>query len=325
MLEQLLHRISPRSVVLVLGATDVGKTTLIRQLHQRLGGEVIDADVGQSWLGPPACISRGRVSHERVHVSLSYFVGDISPRGNFLQVLSGVAYCLRDAARPVLIDTDGYITGEAARAYKSELIQLVRPDLLVLLHRAGELSYYKLYAHHGITVIEVPVTHTGSKSRQERIQAREAAFRDYFQSARLRQWSLAKLGVERSLIGHGEPLDVTLLSNLLACPVRAAWRLPPTAMLVVERWPFSAAEAQRALGVESLSVLLWEDLKDSLVSCCVGGHLAGLGIVHELSGETISIWTPVERATTIQWGSLKVFPDGRHLRQRGSRAASAEE
>ncbi len=136
-------------------------------------------------------------------------------------------------------------------------------------------------------MIEVPVTHTGSKSRQERIQAREAAFRDYFQSARLRQWSLAKLGVER--------------------------------------WPFSAAEAQRALGLESLSVLLWEDLKDSLVSCCVGGHLAGLGIVHELSGETISIWTPVEHATTIQWGSLKVFPDGRHLRQRGSRAASAEE
>lgn len=325
MSKSLLEVIGPRSVALFLGATDVGKTTLIRQLHQQLGGEVIDADVGQSWLGPPACISRGRVFHERVQINSSYFVGDISPRGNFLQVLSGVAHCLRDAARPVLIDTDGYITGEAARAYKSELIQLVRPDLLVLLHRAGELSYYKLYAHQGITVIEVPVTHTGSKSRQERIQAREAAFRQYFQSARLQRWSFAELGVERTLIGHGEPLDVTLLSNLLACPVRAAWRLPPTATLVVERWPFSAAEAQRALGVESLSVLLWGELKDSLVSCCVGGHLAGLGIVHELSGETISIWTPVERATTIQWGSLKVFTDGRHLRRRGSRPASSED
>lgn len=314
MLKQLFQSIGPHSVVLFLGATDVGKTTLIRQLHQQLGGEVIDADVGQSWLGPPACISRGSCTSERVHISSSYFVGDISPRGNFLQVLSGVAHCLRGAVQPLLIDTDGYITGEAARAYKSELIRLVRPDLLVLLQRAGELAYYKLYAHQDIKVIEIPVAHTGSKSREERIRAREDAFRRYFHNAQLRSWRFAELGVERALIGHGEPVDTRLLSNLLACSVRAAWRLPPTATLIVERWPFSVAEAQRALGVESLSVLLWSELKDSLVGCCIGEHLAGLGIVQELSGETISILTTVERATTIQWGSLKVFANGRHER-----------
>jgi len=315
-LERLLRSIGPRSVVLFLGATDVGKTTLIRQLHQQLGGEVIDADVGQSWLGPPACISGGSLTNERPEISSSYFVGDISPRGNFLQVLTGIAHCLRDASRPLLIDTDGYITGEAARAYKSELIRLVQPDVLVLLQRAGELAYYKLYAHQGITVIEVPVTHTGIKSREERIRAREAAFRRYFQSARLQRWGLAELGVERALIGHGESLEVTLLSNLLACPVIAAWRLPPTATLVVERWPYSLSAAQRALGVESLSVLLWDEIKDTLVGCGVGERLAGLGIVRELSSETISLWTPVECATTIQWGSLKVFADGRHVRVR---------
>jgi len=315
-LEKLVEAITPSSVVLFLGATDTGKTTLIRQLHQQLGGEVIDADVGQSWLGPPACISRGVLSNNRVEIRASYFVGDISPRGNLLQVLTGIAHCLRAAARPLLIDTDGYITGEAARAYKSELIRLVQPDVLVLLQRAGELAYYKLYAHHDITVIEIPVAHAGSKSREERIRAREDAFKEYFRNAQLRLWHLAKLGVERALIGHGEPLDTKLLSNLLACPVLAAWRLLPMATLVVERWPFSLAEAQRALGVESLSVLLWGELKDSLVGCCVGGRLEGLGIVQGLSSETISIFTTVERATTIQWGSLKVFADGRHVRVR---------
>ncbi len=317
MLEKLLESITPESVVLFLGATDAGKTTLIRQLHQQLGGEVIDADVGQSWLGLPACISRGALFTENMEIRASYFVGDISPRGNFLPVLTGIAHCLRGTARPLLIDTDGYITGEAARAYKSELIRLVHPDVLVLLQRAGELAYYKLYAHQDIKVIELPVTHTGSKSREERIRAREDAFREYFRNAQLQVWHFAELGVERALIGHGEPLDTKLLSNLLACPVLAAWRLPPTATLVVERWPFSVAEAQRALGVESLSVLLWGELKDSLVGCCMGERLAGLGTVQELSSETISILTPVERATTIQWGSLKVFTDGRHVRQRG--------
>lgn len=316
MLEKLLETITSSSVVLLLGATDTGKTTLIRQLHRQLGGEVIDADVGQSWLGLPTCISRGVLSNDRSEIHASYFVGDISPRGNFLQVLTGVAHCLRNAARPLLIDTDGYISGEAARAYKSELIRLVRPDMLVLLQRAGELSYYKLYAHQGITVIEIPVTHAGSKSREERIRVREDAFREYFQGARVRSWRLAELGVERVLIGHGEPLDAELLSNLLACSVVAAWRLPPTATLVVERWPFSIAEAQRAVGVESLSVLLWSEIKDTLVGCCMGERLVGLGAVQGLSSETISVLTPVERATTIQWGSLKVFADGRHERIR---------
>ncbi|GBC76514.1 hypothetical protein HRbin07_00716 [bacterium HR07] len=310
----MLQRISPRSVALFVGATDTGKTTLIRELHRRLGGEVIDADVGQSWLGPPTCVSRGSLTNEHTEIRASYFVGDISPRGNFLQVLTGAAHCLRDAPRPLLIDTDGYIMGEAARAYKSELIRLVQPDVLVLLQRAGELNYYKLYARYGITVIEIPVTHGGSKPREARIAAREDAFRRYFQGAALRHWRLAELGVERTLIGHGEPLDVTLLSNLLACSVLAAWRLPPTATLVVERWPFSVLEAQRALGVESLSVLVWGELKDSLVGCWAGTRFEGLGTVQELSSETIGIWTPVERASVIQWGSLKVFPDGRHLR-----------
>lgn len=311
-----MGEIPSKSVVLFLGATDTGKTTLIRQLHQQLGGEVIDADVGQSWLGPPACISRGALSNDRIEIRASYFVGDISPRGNLLQVLTGIAHCLRAAARPLLIDTDGYITGEAARAYKSELIRLVQPDVLVLLQRAGELAYYKLYAHHDIKVIEIPVAHAGSKSREERICAREDAFREYFRNAQLRVWHLAKLGVERALIGHGEPLDTKLLSNLLACQVLAAWRLPPTATLVVERWPFSLAEAQRALGVESLSVLVWSEIKETLVGCCAGERLAGLGIVQGLASEIISIVTPVEHATTIQWGSLKVLADGRHVRVR---------
>jgi hypothetical protein len=225
-LERILSSISSRSVALFLGATDTGKTTLIRELHRHLGGEVIDADVGQSWLGPPACISRGRIHNDHSEIRASSFVGDISPRGNFLPVLTGVAHCLREASRPLLIDTDGYISGDAARIYKSELIRIVRPDVLVLLQRSGELAYYKLYARQGITVIEIPVTHTGSKSREDRIRAREDAFRRYFHGASTRRWRFDELSVERALIGHGEPLDVTLLSNLLACPVVAAWRLP---------------------------------------------------------------------------------------------------
>jgi len=57
--EKLLNCLRDRpGVTLLLGATDTGKTTLIRQLacslalHGRTA--IIDCDVGQSSIGPPA-------------------------------------------------------------------------------------------------------------------------------------------------------------------------------------------------------------------------------------------------------------------------------
>jgi polynucleotide 5'-hydroxyl-kinase GRC3/NOL9 len=168
-IDQLACEIRPESVVLFLGATDVGKTTLIRVLHKRLGeGQIVDGDVGQSWIGPPAVVSLGTPGG----MESGYFVGDVSPRGNLLQVTTGIALMARRAERPCLIDTDGYLAEGAARAYKSELINLVRPDLLVLMQRGHELDYYKLYAQKGIEVIDLAVAHRGLKTREERIAVR---------------------------------------------------------------------------------------------------------------------------------------------------------
>ena len=59
---------------------------------------------------------------------------------------------MRGANRPLLIDTDGYIGGGAARAYKSEILNVVRPDLVVLLEKGAELEYFKLYVQKGFQV-----------------------------------------------------------------------------------------------------------------------------------------------------------------------------
>jgi polynucleotide 5'-kinase involved in rRNA processing len=48
--DELARVIHSGSVALILGGTDTGKTTLIRALHQRVGGEIVDGDVGQAWL-----------------------------------------------------------------------------------------------------------------------------------------------------------------------------------------------------------------------------------------------------------------------------------
>jgi len=316
MLERLVQSISESAVVLFLGGVDVGKTTLIRELHQRVGGEVIDADVGQSSIGPPACVSsgvyRGSADPE---IKASYFVGDISPRGNFLQVLAGIQHCLKAAKRPCLIDTDGYIADGAARAFKSEMINLIGPDVLVLLQREHELEYYKLYAQKKITVIDVQVRHEGVKSREDRIRAREESFRKYFQRQKLQSWRLRDVCFERTLLGHGEPLDCGLLSSMLGCKVNAAWKLGDEATLVIEGYALSLGTVKRALGVEFVHLVNASEIQNLLVGCLLEGELHGLGILKSINEEQVEVLTPVERATVLQIGALRVFEDGRHERR----------
>jgi len=312
LLEESARRITDRSVVLFFGAVDVGKTTLIRGLHEQVGGEVIDADLGQSEIGPPAVVSLGTY---RNGPRAGYFVGDISPRGNFLQVLTGIRNMLSIATRPCLIDTDGYIGEGAALAFKSEMVNIVQPDLLVLIHRERELDYFKLYHHKGIEVIDLPVDHKGSKSREERIRAREEAFRQYFAGAELRSWRLEDVKFERALFGHGEALDTAALSKVLGCPVLAAWRIGRKAVMVVGG--FARAGAARALsGIEQVDLIPSSETQGLLLGCSARGEFQGLGILKTISNDRVELLTPVREATVLQAGSLLVKEDGTHTRLR---------
>jgi polynucleotide 5'-kinase involved in rRNA processing len=229
-----------------------------------------------------------------------------------LQVTTGVALMARRAQRPCLIDTDGYIVDGAAVAYKTELVNLVRPDLLVLMQRHDELAYYRLYARKGIAVVELRVEHESEKTREERIRARERAFRDYFRPAQQRRWPLGGVAFERGLLGHGEPLDIQQLSIILGCGVKGGWRAGTEASLVVEGSPHTVGTAKRALNVNAVRLYHWNDLKDLLVGCLQGGEYVGLGLVKNLTSEVVTLWTPVEQADGLQLGSLRVAGDGRH-------------
>lgn len=317
-LRELERRVSDKEIVLFLGGVDVGKTTLIKELYAKVNGEIVDADVGQSAIGPPACISRGiyQQSSEssKPEVRESYFVGDISPRGNFIQVLTGLKRMVSLSERPCLIDTDGYIDGGAARAFKGEMINLVKPDLLALLQRRGELDYYQFFARKGLDVIDVPIDHHGTKSREERIRAREAAFREYFETAELREWSLKELRFERSLLGHGELLDPQLLGKMLGCQVAAAWRLGDQATVVVDGYAQSLGTVKRALNLEYINLINRSSLGNLLLGCLDGSEFQGLGILKEMQDDKLRVLTPVKRATILQPGSLKVTEGGSHLR-----------
>jgi len=310
--EQLARKIRPEMVVLFLGGTDVGKTTLIRNLHELLGGKVVDGDVGQSWIGPPSVVSMGTPQK----MEAGYFVGDISPRGNLLQVMTGIALMAMRAERPCLIDTDGYLGESAARAYKTELINLVRPDLLVLMQREHELDYYKLFVRKGIEVIDLAVAHRGIKTREERIRAREQAFRSYFQGAKQRRWPLSEIKFERGLLGCGRSIETETLSKMLGCTVRAAWQGEDELVLVVEGYAYSLGTLRISLGVRRIHIYGWHDLENLLLGCVCDGEFLGLGLLKGLTSQDVEVWTPVERASVLQLGALRLDEKGRHERVR---------
>lgn len=308
MVEQIARMVHGGSVALFLGATDAGKSTLIRQLHERVGGEIVDGDVGQAWIGPPAVVSLGTPEGARA----GYFVGDVSPRGNLLQVTTGIGLMTRRAARPCLIDTDGYIGDGAAVAYKTELVNLVRPDLLVLMQRRDELGYFNVFARKGVSVVDVPVEHHSAKTREERMQRRVQAFLEYFGAAGRRRWSLQDVWFERGLLGRGEALDVGQLSIILGCEVRAAWKAGRAVSLVVDSSPHTLGTAKRVLDVDVIHLYHWNSLRDLLIGCLRDGEYHGLGVLKDLTPEAVSLWTPVEGADVLQLGSLRVGEDGHH-------------
>lgn len=198
--ETLLKKTEEDELILVLGGIDTGKSTLIKALYHRLGGEVVDSDVGQPDIGPPGLISRGTYEEGMMD---AYFVGDITPRGNLVPVMVGIAKMVKASSVPCFVDTDGWVEGDAARVYKCELIDLLEPDRLVLLEKGDELNMFG----SGLSdpqIIRLPAQEGGKKSPGERAANRMRRFKYYFSRTKkcFKEWN--QLRIRGSMIGLNE-------------------------------------------------------------------------------------------------------------------------
>ena len=141
-------------MVLIIGAAEAGKSTcaawLANALHARgLTVAIVDADVGQSEIGPPATVGFGRVRR------LLTRTGDAEPLGfEFVGVTSPARRPWRTAeaagrvsarARAgfdrVVVDTSGFVAGAFAGAVKRHKIAAVDPDVVVVIQAADEAEH----------------------------------------------------------------------------------------------------------------------------------------------------------------------------------------
>jgi polynucleotide 5'-hydroxyl-kinase GRC3/NOL9 len=144
-----------RGLVMIVGAPDVGKTTLARYLYEQLAvihplTAYIDGDPGQSTLGLPGTITmalskRGDPSFPPAGLRRQYFIGDVSPRAHMLPMLVGARRLADEAlhagAQVVLYDTCGLIDpSQGGHALKQALIEVLQPGVVFALQRDRELE-----------------------------------------------------------------------------------------------------------------------------------------------------------------------------------------
>jgi polynucleotide 5'-hydroxyl-kinase GRC3/NOL9 len=230
-LEQVLEAVLNERVIVVMGDKDTGKTTFVTSLANELFRQgcsvgVIDADVGQSDIGPPTTIGLGIVQRpltalRDVALQSLYFVGDISPKGHLLPLAIGTRkmldIALAQGIQKILIDTTGLVRGHLGRVLKQYKIELVAPDVIVCLQQAGEceplLKSYQGFAKPRI--LRVAAHHRcRTKTPSERQTNRARLFDSYFTTAQTLRVSLAEVGLFETPLFSGIPLSAQELERL---------------------------------------------------------------------------------------------------------------
>ena len=260
--QKLANRIvKPQQIVLVIGATDAGKSTFCRflidaALTRGLKTALVDADVGQSQIGPPTTIGLKTFATDTGPVQFDgsadqlYFVGDLSPRARHLETLTGTRLMV-DRARETdtdftVVDTTGYIQDPQAVLLKQHKIELIRPNHLIGIGRLTELEQitacYNQQAWIDVHYLR-PHRSVRSKSSNARSRYRKARFDAYFSESCVRQIPFEQIRGGRTPFFIGRPAnekELEILSQLAEIQVHYAEWWHRTLCFVVSK-PLSKA------------------------------------------------------------------------------------
>ncbi len=275
-----------KGLAVILGASDTGKSTLAKFLifnlcERGLKVALVDADIGQSFLGPPTTIGLSLFkSDPDWKLLLSppeiFFVGSTTPEGHFPVHLKGVKRMVDKAIAYgpdfTIVDTTGFVLGEGGKELKRRKIDLVSPGFILALQRSDELEPILEHYEKGPLprIFRLPLSEkVRSKSMEERKRYRDDRFREYFKNSTVQELAVEAVGIEGEV--HDPNGDT----------------LPPD-------W---------ALRINGLLVGLKDSNDDTLA----------LGLVRNYMEEKkmVRILTPLEesqKVKTIHLSSLKVIP-----------------
>jgi polynucleotide 5'-hydroxyl-kinase GRC3/NOL9 len=197
-------------VILVLGKNDSGKSSYCTYLINKLiTGKcrvaVLDGDLGQSDIGPSGTVGYAIASKpltELYDLKLenAFFVGVTSSIKAIDKMIEGLAAMKAQIlARPIdflVVNTDGWVTGDIAVRYKIALIKELKPDLIVGLPQANELETLVTNIEETPIILVEPSSSLCQRSPEKRKSLREMTYIRYLKDAKMQNYPLSQLTVE---------------------------------------------------------------------------------------------------------------------------------
>jgi polynucleotide 5'-hydroxyl-kinase GRC3/NOL9 len=297
--------------VLVIGASAVGKSSFCRYLIETLlarRAEVafVDADIGQSNIGPPAAVSLGYpvppVEFSAVAPVACYFVGSTGPIGRFLPLVIGTASLAREARGAfVVIDTTGLVH-ESGRVLKNYKIEAARPDVIVTVERRNELAPLRAANRHVHTIRIEASRKAHGKDDYEKIDVRRRAFARHFSKATSLRFASEALTFQRTLLFAGKRIEIEGAVHAERSSEGVLVVGTPTAPPANSKVLPLAFERNLLCGIADAT-----------------GRCLGLGIIEHIdfAAGTIDLTTAVsrDRVSIVQFGDVYVTPEGGELGQ----------
>ncbi|MEM3754374.1 MAG: Clp1/GlmU family protein, partial [Candidatus Bathyarchaeia archaeon] len=330
--EKILGMKNPK--VIVIGDVDSGKSTFCTYLINKtidkgINPIIIDADIGQSDLGPPTTIGLGiakeyALSLSSLNIEKLLFIGYTSPSLVKEKVINGIKKLIEivhEQKAPIIINTDGWIMGEEAISYKIKMLSEISPDIVIGMAKDDELNQIINSRKENSIVIKVPEI-VKKRSKEERKMFREQKYWNYLKNAQSFWLKVDELEVHGLDLKEGRILskeELKEFSKTLSLNVLYGEDLGKTINLWVDKIPsskllenFECLIKERKINVISVSE------KRNLILGLLDkdGFLKGIGILRgiDFKKRALKIYAPYfSEIKKIDAGKVKLSKNGKEL------------
>ncbi len=228
-LETILSAKKNPTVILILGKIDSGKSSYCTYLVNKLveGNRrvaVLDGDLGQSDIGPSGTVGYALTSKsltELYDLKLedAFFVGFTSPIKASAKTIEGLtALKTQILERPidfVVVNTDGWVSGDIAVRYKTALIKELKPDLIVGLPQEDELEALVANIESTPILMVESSSSLSQRSPEKRKSLREMTYARYLKDAKIQNYPMTQLVIEpKNGVPHCQEPEAGLLVGL---------------------------------------------------------------------------------------------------------------
>jgi polynucleotide 5'-hydroxyl-kinase GRC3/NOL9 len=216
-------------VVLVVGTIDSGKSSFCTYLVNKLvSGKcrvaVLDGDLGQSDIGPSGTVGYALTSKPvtdlyNLKLENAFFVGVTSPISAIAKTIEGLAAMKAEILAKqvdfVVVNTDGWVTGEDAVRHKMLLNRELKPDVIVCVQVADELALLIANLEETPVIMVEPSSSLSQRSTEKRKSLREMSYARYLKGAKTHCYPMSQMTVEpKSAIPKNQETEKSLLVGL---------------------------------------------------------------------------------------------------------------